>query len=169
MRNRNLLPRQSLFVAGIVAGSTGKDAALAAGYSARTAEKQASELLAKPHVRAEVDRLLNERNGRAVLTGAYVLDSLRDLAERLQTPEDWAPGPAIRALELLGKHLRLWDAPAPAVMSDDVRAFLDQLVAAVVENVSSPQEIERVIAAIEGAAAASEAERKSDLAPGLSR
>lgn len=148
MRKRNLLPRQSLFVAGIVAGMTGKDAALAAGYSARTAEKQASELLAKPHVRAEVDHLLDERNGRAVLTGAYVLDSLRDLAERLQTPEEWAPGPAIRALELLGKHLRLWDAPPP-VLPEDVRAFLERLTEVIVENVSDPAVINRIIAVVE--------------------
>lgn len=148
MRKPELLPRQRLFVAGIVGGSTGKAAALAAGYSPRTAEKQASDLLAKPHVKAEVERLLAERNGRALVTGDYVLNSLRDLAARLQTPDDWAPGPAIRALELLGKHLRLWEAPQPADLTADMREFLDRLVRVLVENVTDPAELDRVIAAI---------------------
>ena len=60
-RELDLTPRQRLFCARIAGGASGAEAARQAGYSHATAAQQASRMLRKPEVRAEVDRLLADQ------------------------------------------------------------------------------------------------------------
>ena len=48
--------RQSKFVEGVLAGKTAKAAAIAAGYSERSAGSTARDLMRTPSVRAEIDK-----------------------------------------------------------------------------------------------------------------
>lgn len=109
----------------------GTRAAVAAGYSEKTAGEQASRLLANDKVRQVVDAANRERSKACAITAEYVLTSLHEVAERCKqaapvmvfagregmvqkVDEDgnavWefdSQG-ANKALELLGKHLRLF-------------------------------------------------------------
>ena len=75
-----------------------------AGYSLNTANITASKLLKKPHISARIEQLLIEKAERENLTGKEVIQALRDIAHNDET----RVSDKIRALELLGKHLKLW-------------------------------------------------------------
>lgn len=68
-----LNPRQDRFVREYLKDLNGKQAAIRAGYSPRTAESQASDLLRVPKVRGEVDRLKAARANKLELTADRIL------------------------------------------------------------------------------------------------
>lgn len=109
----------------------GKQAAIRAGYSENGAEVQASRLLTNVNVKQYVDQLKKQRAERAQITADYVLATTRELINRCMQAEPvmvrkdgesvqmidengnhvWkfdANG-ANRAIELLGKHLKLFN------------------------------------------------------------
>lgn len=79
---RELTPRQKKFVEEYLKSGNGTDAAIAAGYSAKTAASQASRLLADKEVQAyrmEVERELFEELG---ISAAWIGRRLAEVAER---------------------------------------------------------------------------------------
>lgn len=68
--------RQRIFVAHIVKGTTAKDAAIAAGYSEKTAESQGSRLLRNAKVAEAVEAGLKRKISRLEFTGDDVLQEL---------------------------------------------------------------------------------------------
>jgi len=99
----------------------GPRAALAAGYAKAGAATRASKLLALPDVRAEVDRLLEERRKRLETDADQIVSDLRTVASTcMQKVPIYGPGGEIvayklasssganRALELLGKTLGMF-------------------------------------------------------------
>ena len=65
----NLTPKQKLFVeAYLTNGGNGRQAALSAGYSAKTARQQASENLSKPDIQAAIQAAMAPRVERFGLT-----------------------------------------------------------------------------------------------------
>ena len=111
----------------------GTQSAIRAGYSKRTARNIAAENLAKPHLRAYIDQLRKERNARTLVDADFVINGLKEVASRcLQkvpvTEWDYESkcikhrrddtdnyiwefdsAGANRALELLGRHVGLFD------------------------------------------------------------
>lgn len=98
-----------------------KQAAIRAGYSPKTAEAMASKLMAKPHVKAAVDKLMAKRTSKVDISAEWVLTNLKELAERCMQKEpvmtkdgemtgEWKfdSSGANKSLELLGKHLKLF-------------------------------------------------------------
>jgi hypothetical protein len=81
-------------------------AAIRAGYSEHTAEQQGSRLLRNAQVKAAVDALTAKRAERLELSADKVLKDLNRLGELAEAFGDFAP--AIKARELLGKHLGLF-------------------------------------------------------------
>ena len=71
--------RSDLFAREYVIDLNGERAALAAGYSAKTARAQASHLLTKNNVRAKIDALLSKRASKLEITGEKVLEELARL------------------------------------------------------------------------------------------
>lgn len=69
-------PRQLLFIAEYVVDRNGKQAAIRAGYSPRTAESQASRLLRIGKVRAEIDRRIAKIEDKLELSAERVLSEL---------------------------------------------------------------------------------------------
>lgn len=109
-------------------------AAIRAGYSKKTAKQQGHRLLTKVDVQAEIQKNVQARSERTELTQDYVINGLREIAERClqkvpvmvyhreagcakQTIDDntgeciWKfdSAGATRALDLLGKHLGIFD------------------------------------------------------------
>ncbi len=139
-------PKHRRFVAEYLKDQNGTQAAIRAGYSPRTANEQACDLLAKPSIRAAVDKKLAEITASAGITRERVLRGLMNIAEfdpRKLYREDGTMRPMnelpaeialaistmesddrdgelkkvkpcdkVKSLELLGKHLKMFDEPA---------------------------------------------------------
>lgn len=135
-----LNPRQQRFVELYLSGLPASQAYRQAGYSVRTArsaESAAERLLRNVEVQAAVDRAAE----RQELTVDWVLGRLK--AEAVDRGEGGSHSARVRALELLGKRLRLFpdqhelsgpgggDIPITlAGLSDDQLRTLDGLLAA---------------------------------------
>ena len=77
----------------------------------------AGKLMANPEVQAAIAKAMAERAQRTEITADYVLNNLRNIAERCMLEEDFNPAGANKALELLGKHLGLWTDKQETVLT----------------------------------------------------
>jgi phage terminase small subunit len=77
-----LTPKQQLFVMEYVVDLNGKQAAIRAGYSAKTAEVQASRLLSHVKVQTAVRQAQESLVERVELSQEWVIDRLREIVER---------------------------------------------------------------------------------------
>ena len=100
---RKLGARHSLFVAEYLTDLNATQAAIRAGYSVRRARQTGFDLLQIPHVAAAVAAAQGQKIKRVEITADAILARLDALADGAERDSD-----KIRALELLGKHLRLW-------------------------------------------------------------
>lgn len=119
--------RQETFCQHYVVGGNGADAAIKAGYAKRSARQQASEMLGSVMVKARVAELKAARVARVEIDADWVLTQLKDIAVACKKT---SPPNAIRALELLGKHVGLFidkpgeDAAPPARSIQIFRALV---------------------------------------------
>lgn len=130
--------RQRRFVAEYAIDGNATQAAIRAGYSATNADVTGPRLLGNVGVRAAVDELRAKQAEEAGLSVQWVLDGLKRNYERAmeaeikefrphmlppkrgQTEErfvlaavyDYDGATANRSLELIGKHLGMWDRAA---------------------------------------------------------
>ena len=99
--------------AGANAGTmfNGTKAAIAAGYSRKSAAGVACQNLIKPHIRQAIDARLADLSKRALMQADEVLDRLSRIA-RVDVPptlgDTKSAGEIIKSLELLGKYHKLW-------------------------------------------------------------
>ena len=104
-----LTPRQHRFVLEYLVDLNATQAAIRAGYSAKTAYSQGQRLLKNVEVAAAIQAGMDKRAKRTEITQDYVLTGIRNMAERCtQDNESYNPLAALKALELLGKHLKLF-------------------------------------------------------------
>jgi phage terminase small subunit len=122
--NSALTPKQERFVLEYLKDLNGKQAAIRAGYSPKTAEVQASRLLSNVKVSEFVKAQMDERAEEIKLDAQYVLKNLQKVAERCmqavpvleKVDGEWVEtgefkfdsSGANRALELIGKHLKMF-------------------------------------------------------------
>ena len=104
------MPSQAIFVAEKAAGRSGAEAARRAGYSPRTARYQASRLATKVNDEIETKSLeyVQRVEEHAIWTKATVLQELRATYDAAFADGKW--GPAAKCLDLVGRHLKMWDA-----------------------------------------------------------
>lgn len=74
--------RQQRFIEEYLKDLNGTQAAIRAGYSKRTANEQASRLLAKANIRNRVEEAIKEREERTKIDQDYVLNTIVDTIER---------------------------------------------------------------------------------------
>ena len=86
----------------------GKQAAIRAGYSPKTAENQASRLLSNDKVRARVDELLSEVSKKALCDAEWVVKHL--MIEAQGIGEDTASSARTAALKALAEYTGGFDA-----------------------------------------------------------
>lgn len=84
-----------------------KNAYIKAGYKSRgaAAESNSSTLIRIHKVAAAIERGRKSAADKAGVTLEYVIDGLKDVADRCMEEDSLQPTGANRALELLGKHL----------------------------------------------------------------
>mgnify|MGYP001576748496 CR=1 FL=1 len=131
MGDQTLTPKQKAFVREYLIDLNGTQAAIRAGYSAKTANEQAAQLLAKLSIAQAVQAGMDARAERTNITADYVLQSVYSTMERCKQVEavldragnavmvetaDGELAPAytfnaagvLKGAELLGKHLKLF-------------------------------------------------------------
>ena len=101
-----LTDMQRAFVREYVQDWRPTEAAVRAGYSRRCAKVTACRLLAKPKIRAELDKYRQEMTQRAWLSVEKVLADLEEIRQRALDDRDYKA--ATKAAELLGRHLSMW-------------------------------------------------------------
>ena len=121
-RTKPLTARQQRFVEEYLLDLNGSQAAIRAGYSEQTATMQASRLLTNANVAAAVINAQAKRAEKVEVTAEWVLKGLIEIHDRAMQHHavlDREGKPigeyvyqgqvASRALELLGKHLGMFD------------------------------------------------------------
>ena len=127
----NLTPKQQRFVEEYLIDLNATQAAIRAGYSAKTAAVIGAENLIKPYIQKAIQEARNKLTERTEITQDYVLTNIKKVIERCMQQEavqarDGSPllveGPegdlvplfefketgALKGLELLGKHLGMF-------------------------------------------------------------
>lgn len=117
----DLTPKQERFIQEYLIDLNGTQAAIRAGYSAKTANEQASALLAKPNIAAEVQKLMDKRSEDLGIDAKYVLQTIKNTIERCSQAEQvkaadgtvsgeykFDSAAVLKGAELLGKHLKLF-------------------------------------------------------------
>lgn len=103
---RPLTPKQEMFVREYLIDLNATQAAIRAGYSAKTAMEQGHQLLHKTSVKAAIQAGMDKRAQKATITADEILANIKRLAMKAEDMDD--TGNALRANELLGKHLKLF-------------------------------------------------------------
>ena len=125
-----LTPKQKCFVAEYLIDLNATQAAIRAGYSAKTAKQQGQRLLTNVDVKQALAEAQEKRFERAAITADYVLQGIQEVAERCleRAPVmvgrgeeraqavdadgrhvwEFDAAGANKAFELLGKHLKLF-------------------------------------------------------------
>lgn len=101
-----LTPRELQFVAEWLVDKNAKQAAIRAGYSARSAAKTGFDLLQRPRVQAEVRKALKEQQARTLITADQVLKDIHRISTTAEGKGEFMA--ALKGLELIGKHYKLF-------------------------------------------------------------
>ena len=140
-----LTPRQHSFAQAYAACGNASEAARKSGYSLKTAASQGARLLKNVHVSARITQLQGAAAERAEIEIDDVIDML------LQSYKDAKAagqhGPAVRAIELLGKTLRMFTDKIS--FSEEQGASDDDLIEALAAGDGCKREMLRAIVGAE--------------------
>jgi len=118
MPNREKLTiKQERFCREYVKTGHGTNSAKLAGYSEKTAFVQSTENLRKPNIIKEIERLLKPEIKAVQITQEFILQKLRENAEKASSDEFYNASGVNKAIELLGKHIGMFNdkVEAPVV------------------------------------------------------
>ncbi len=133
-----LTAKQAAFVAEYLIDLNATQAAIRAGYSVNTARAISSEILAKPDIQAEIAAAMKARAERTEITQDKVLadvekiklDAMRSKIGKDGTEEMINHAAALKACELQGRHLKMWndklDITANVSIADAIRQRIAQ-------------------------------------------
>lgn len=131
-KEKALTPKQQAYCREYLVDLNQMQAAIRAGYSARTANKKGWELFQNPRIKAEIQKNMDKRVKRTEITADYVLNGINEVVKRCMqeveplTTKDGVPvmvenkagdmvpaftfnsSGALKGFELLGKHLKLF-------------------------------------------------------------
>jgi len=100
-----LSPKALQFCAEYLIDLNGTQAAIRAGYSAKTARQQAADLLAKPDIAEEIARLAKAREKRTEITADTVLRELLTIA-RVDIAEAFNDDGSLKAIKDMPEDVR---------------------------------------------------------------
>lgn len=100
--------KQRLFVDEYITSLNATQAAMKAGYDAHSAYSQGHRLLKNAEVQKAVETAMKDRATRTAVNADYVIHRLQVITERSMDGVKPDYKSALRALELLGKHLGLF-------------------------------------------------------------
>ncbi len=112
-----MTPKQAAFVDEYLIDLNATQAAIRAGYSAKTAEWIGPQLLWKTHVAAEIAKRMEDRSKRTEITQDRVLtdielikqDAMRKAYDKNGNEAMINHTSALKACELQGRHLQMWN------------------------------------------------------------
>lgn len=107
MEEGKLNAKQEAFVYEYMKDFNGKQAAIRAGYSHRSAESTSSTLLSYPKVKAAVAKFSEAVAEKSKVSVQTIIDGLAEIAFP-QAPAVVFPRDRLKAMELLGKHLGMF-------------------------------------------------------------
>lgn len=117
----SLTPKQERFIQEYLIDLNGTQAAIRAGYSAKTANEQAARLLANASIREKVQSAMDKRSETLGIDAQYVLQTIKNTidrcsqAEQVKAADGTVSGEykfdstaVLKGAELLGKHLKMF-------------------------------------------------------------
>jgi len=104
---QKLTTKQELFVQEYIKDWNGRQAAIRAGYSEETAKEMGYENLTKPHIKEAVESAKADLMQRIGMTQERIAQDLLEISQEAR--EDKQYSPAIRAKELVGKHIGMFE------------------------------------------------------------
>lgn len=119
---RGLTPRQAAFVREYLVDLNATQAAIRAGYSKATAKEQGTRLLTNVAVKEAIFQAKGERAAKVDLTAETVIRIL--LKEAMADDGPTCKTGRVKAAELLGKHLAMFDERSKVEVTGDVTAYL---------------------------------------------
>lgn len=139
-----LTAKQTRFVQEYMVDLNATQAAIRAGYSKKTANRIASENLSKLDIQIAIQEAQKARQKRTEVAQDYVIGKLKEITDKDASDcqdSDLKYSSKIRALELLGKHLNLFDRQGskPAASENNL---LSAILAAGEVDVSDLPEVE---------------------------
>lgn len=100
-----LTPKQARFVHEYLVDLNATQAAIRAGYKPTNAAQTGAENLKKPQIQAALQEARESREKSSMITAEWVLKEISKIAENQEeTARD-----RLKALELIGKHLGMWE------------------------------------------------------------
>ncbi len=111
-----LTAKQARFVEEYLVDLNATQAAIRAGYSAKTAGQIGDEILKKPQTQAALTERIQARSARTEITQDLVLtdiekikrDAMRDKVDQWGNSTMANHAAALKACELQGRHLQMW-------------------------------------------------------------
>ena len=103
-----LTPKQSAFVLEFLIDLNATQAAIRAGYSAKTAQEQSSRLLSNVMVQEVIQAAQDKRAIKLELDADWVLGKIKTDVLRNSDEENYNSPNLLKGCELLGKHLKLF-------------------------------------------------------------
>ena len=100
-----LTPKQAAFVLEYMIDLNATQAAIRAGYKAKTAYQTGAENLRKPQIQKAIQAQREAAAERCKVSTDWVLSQIAEIAQ----DEEVKTADRLKALELLGKHLGLWE------------------------------------------------------------
>ena len=100
-----LTPKQAAFVREYMIDLNATQAAIRAGYKEKTAAQTGAENLRKPQIQKALQEARKAIEERCIVSLDWVLGQIVSIA----TDEEARTADRLKALELLGKHLGLWE------------------------------------------------------------
>lgn len=126
-----LTPKQERFVQEYLVDLNATAAAKRAGYSEKRASELGYQLLRKTTVQESIQKAIQERSQRTVVTQDYVIDKLKAIADKQASDapdSDLKYSSQLKAIELLGKHLGAWEPRDKQQTSvEDLTALAEKL------------------------------------------
>lgn len=105
MKEQKLTIKQDKFIKEYIKTGNGKQSAIKAGYSKKTAGEMAYENLNKPQIKVKIEKTMSETAEKMGINAEFVLGNLKHFASKKKMK---AANAALKANELLGKHLKLF-------------------------------------------------------------
>lgn len=109
MKQRQFTQKQAVFIDEYLLDMNSTQAAIRAGYSAKTAEWQGPQLLGKPHVALAIRERMAERSQRTAVDQDYVIRTIQETVERCKKADTFDSRAVLKGCELLGRHLGLFN------------------------------------------------------------
>lgn len=158
-----LTPKQQRFVEEYLIDLNATQAAIRSGYSEKTANEQASRLLANVNIAQAVKKAMDARSKEVGITAEYVLETIQDTIERCRQAKQvtdrkgepifvelptggvapaftFDSGGVLKGCELLGRHLKMFtDKIESKVQTEEIKQDLSKLSTAEIETLIALQ------------------------------